>query len=525
MPLPPAIDYTSKDYASLRRSLIELARFRMPEWTDLSPADPGVVLIDLFCYMADIILYYQDRLASELFPHTALEPRNVLHLLRLMGYELKPPTAASTALSLTFSAPAAGQPTTVTVPQGARFATKPGAAAAQTFEYTLPNLTIDLAGSQVETDSKGMRVYQGLSVRQCQSQPEETLGVSTGEPNQRFELKRSPVLLDTLEVEVNEGAGFVKWDLRDNLLYGPGPDGRTVMATKDSRSYTVQFDEHGTASVVFGDNEFCAIPRGTIRARYRSGGGAAGNVGAGTITEIRTNIPGLKSVTNPSPAVGGEDRESIEHAVRFAPQAFRSQNRAVTLSDFISLAHQAGGVAKVRAYSKGWNQVELVVAPSGEVAAASSNTLKQRLVQFFEDRRMVGTFVVVRDPVLVPVDVSLEVVPEYNYDPEAVRLSVEAAINELLAYENVDFGRPLYLSKIYEAVEAIPGVFAATVTRFARVVPKGRPEDTPLRRRQALKTPNPSLQAMIGGAGRIDLNDREIPFLGAFVIEMKEASR
>ena len=52
-----------------------LARQRLPEWTDRSPADLGMVLIDLFAYVGDIVAYYQDRIASELFPGTATERR------------------------------------------------------------------------------------------------------------------------------------------------------------------------------------------------------------------------------------------------------------------------------------------------------------------------------------------------------------------------------------------------------------------------------------------------------------------
>ena len=44
MALKPAIDYTHKDYASLRLAMLELARYRLPEWNDRSPADDIAVL-------------------------------------------------------------------------------------------------------------------------------------------------------------------------------------------------------------------------------------------------------------------------------------------------------------------------------------------------------------------------------------------------------------------------------------------------------------------------------------------------
>ena len=99
--------------------------------------------------MGDIVLYYQDRIASEAFLHTAAERRSVLQQLRLVGYELRPPTAASASLALTFQAPAAGQPAVVTVPRHAQFASKANGSGPQTFEYIGPDLEIDLRSAQV----------------------------------------------------------------------------------------------------------------------------------------------------------------------------------------------------------------------------------------------------------------------------------------------------------------------------------------------------------------------------------------
>src|SRR5262245_66676198 len=94
----PPIDYTNRDFASLRQALLDLARYRLPEWTDRSPADLGVLMVDLFSYVGDVVLYYQDRIAAEGFLHTAVERRSVMNLLRLLSYELTPPTPSAAEL-------------------------------------------------------------------------------------------------------------------------------------------------------------------------------------------------------------------------------------------------------------------------------------------------------------------------------------------------------------------------------------------------------------------------------------------
>src|ERR1700757_169212 len=121
MPVP-TIDYTNKDFQSLRQAMLELARYRLPEWTDQSPGDLGMLLVDLFAYMGDVVLYYQDRIANESFLATATERRSVLQLLRLIGYELRPPVTASADLTLLFKIPPVNAASVVTIRHGTQFA-------------------------------------------------------------------------------------------------------------------------------------------------------------------------------------------------------------------------------------------------------------------------------------------------------------------------------------------------------------------------------------------------------------------
>ncbi len=530
----PAIDYTDKDFASMRQALLDLAAYRLPEWTDRSPADIGVVLVDLFAYMGDVVGYYQDRLASEAYLDTAVERRSVIHLLRLIGYELAGPVAASAEVDLVFNPPGQGQPTVVNIPSRAQFAVKPGGsagAAAPTFEYLGPDLTVDLAGAGVTARADRKLVLARLPVRHSRSVVNEVLGSATGEPNQRLPLAGSPVQLDTLVLTVDEGAGPVTWTQRVNLAYHEEDDGRVVPSSADSRDFMVQVDEAGVAFVVFGDGVFGRRPPpgvSNVRAAYSVGGGSEGNVPAGAVTLVKTQIPGLASVSNPLPAVGGADAETVDRAARLGPQAFRSGARAVTLKDYTALAMQAGGVAKVRARSTGWNRVDLYVAPEGSTLAPCPPALKQKLVGYFETRRMVGTSVRVMDAVPVPLDLSVEVVPEPHYDPVTVRARAQAAVEGVIAFSAVDFGRPVYLSKVYEAVEAVEGVLAATVTRFRR---QDQVPPAPFLHRRGLL-----LEAGLGGIedfvlrayqgaiaveGRVDIGEVELPCAGAVSVTMR----
>src|SRR4051794_23869766 len=256
--------------------MTELAAYRLPEWTDRSPADLGVLLIDLFAYLGDVVSYYQDRLASESFLGTAVERRSVMHLLRLIGYELSGPTAANAEVDLVFAAPSPGQPTRGGSPPRARSPPAPppaGPAPAggpgaipgppPTFEYLGPDLDVDLTGApgaRATARTDGSLLVARLPVRHSRSVVDEVLGSATGEADQRFALDGAPVVVDTLVVTVDEGAGPVTWTRRANLAYHSDEDGQVVLSGALSRDYMVERDDTGTVWVVFGDGVYGRRP-------------------------------------------------------------------------------------------------------------------------------------------------------------------------------------------------------------------------------------------------------------------------
>lgn len=66
-----------------------------------SSDDPTVAFIDACACVADVLTFYEERIANEGFLRTATERRSVLELARAIGYELKPGVAASVYLSFT----------------------------------------------------------------------------------------------------------------------------------------------------------------------------------------------------------------------------------------------------------------------------------------------------------------------------------------------------------------------------------------------------------------------------------------
>jgi predicted phage baseplate assembly protein len=317
--------------------------------------------------------------------------------------------------------------------------------------------------------------------------------VSDGSTGQRFSLSFTGLILRSHGGGANinpdigvwtELGGVIDsdWRLQESLAF----------SRENAKDYTIEIDANDQAVVIFGGNGFGAIPPAgsIIRASYRTGGGEKGNVAANKIDTI-VDAPALSLVSakvfNASEATGGAERESIEHAVAHAPGVYRSFRRAVTADDYKALALNFNGVGKVRAEAGNWNEVTLFVAPQG--GGRVSDILIANLLAYFEDLRPLSTRIEIADVDYVKIYISARIGVESYYSQAETKLKVEQAVTALLAFENVDFGQVIFLSKFYEAIEAIDGVAYVVIDEFEREGGAG-PDDS---------------------AGRIQLAGGEIP--------------
>jgi hypothetical protein len=141
----PALSYRAGTHGTfLERMLRRLAAQTVPpgdpagprplsRLTTRAPDDPAIALMDAWATTADVLTFYQERIANEGYLRTATERRSVLELARTIGYELNPGVAAGTALAFTLEsakvAPlttAAPVPSALVVPPGIRVQSVPG---------------------------------------------------------------------------------------------------------------------------------------------------------------------------------------------------------------------------------------------------------------------------------------------------------------------------------------------------------------------------------------------------------------
>jgi predicted phage baseplate assembly protein len=84
----PLINYTARDYASLRKLLLDRMTLTVPDWTERHVPDLGVTLAEVMAYVGDQLSYYQDAVATEAYLDTARRRTSVRRHARLIDYAM-----------------------------------------------------------------------------------------------------------------------------------------------------------------------------------------------------------------------------------------------------------------------------------------------------------------------------------------------------------------------------------------------------------------------------------------------------
>ena len=442
----PQVDYTSRDYLSIRDDLLALIPTFAPQWTNRDPADFGIVLLQMFAYMGDLQSYYIDRAGNEAFISTASKRSSILRHASLLDYQPTQSTPAIVQLTFTNNSDPAES---IVVPAKSRVATTTTVSGENAQIIFETNTAITVPGGSAPNNTASVIATQGFTI-----EDEIVTGQATGQPNQVYPLENTSVIEDSVSVTIDG----VVYEKTQYLIDAPGT----------TPAFTTVTDADGLTYVQFGDNIGGRIPplNKTIYATYRVGGGTEGNVSAGSLTEILTGFSSGITVTNQSAAAGGEDPESTDSIKVNAPLSLKSLNRAVSLSDYASLTLQVSGIAKANATSEAYSSVIVYFAPFGDRGVESDNVtpttifsaLRTNVANYLQGKAPANTSVTIAPPSYVAVDIKLAVTVLPQYRQSSIQAAVTSAINEILAFDNVLFSDRISLQYLMRTIASVPGV-------------------------------------------------------------------
>lgn len=327
---------------------------------------------------------------------------------------------------------------------------------------------------------------------------EEELGRSTGEGDQRFNLRHTPVLSlqpgETVEVEEGGPDGQVKfmpWELVANFAFSDQHD----------RHFSL---DPTTGEVAFGPvirqpdgklHYYGQIPKPDRRIRftkYRYGGGTVGNVPKNSLEVLKNAVPYIDQVLNLAPAWGGRDQESLAEAKLRARREMETQNRAVTARDYERLTKKASPeVRRVKCQVPSQDQellrpgmLDLLIVPDvaerlqcGDLSSlALTPELKQEIWTYLNDYRVIATLLEIKEPDYVGIKVAAKIVSTGAEEDIVVANRAEQALQNFISpllmveddvylsrflgsnWDGWSFGQDLHIAEIFSMLQQVPGI-------------------------------------------------------------------
>lgn len=457
------LDYTNQEYWSMKNRVLEIIgkNFRQ-DFTDLTESSLFIVLLECYLFIADTLSFKIDQIANELFIDTVTEEANIFRLAKLLGFKPSPPMAARASFVASISAPL-DKDILINTPIGLQLDDSVGRRfyelfAADSREQPTKEPIVIPAGKLFTKQIIGI---EGRTLR--------TQFESSGAAHQVFEIPAKSVYTGSVEVSVDD----ILWDAVDNFnTFEPQPE------------FRVEYNSHYRPYLIFGNNRGGLIPPkgSTIKVKYRSGVGGAGNVITGAFNEkVFAYVPGMSSrvtvfVKNYTKGEFGYDGDTLEDIRRKLPFYSRLQNRAVNDLDYKLLAEKFetptnGNIGKATAVLRNsgcaGNVVDIyVLAREGDddLDKASDN-LKEDLYSFMKTKKMFTDHICIKDGDVVYVDIHVDLILDRFYQrvEKDLREKVNRRIENFFLVAGWDYGQSLFESDVIKLISDLPEISSVRV--------------------------------------------------------------
>jgi hypothetical protein len=466
IPLPNLDDRNFPDlFDEMRASIPRYA----PDWTDHNISDPGIMLVELFVWLSEALMYRLNRIPE------ASQAR-LLELLAATFYPARPAT-------VDLEVEATGLQEGLVLPQGTPLRATPDEGGATLPFETAHDLTL--------TPDAPIGAVQA---RQTALTQDERLGTSDGQPHQVFHLAQSFLAGDPAgqplvsEVRVDDQ----RWTYKPSLLELSGPE------------FTV---EPRLGLVRFGDGLLGRIPPtgAEIVASYRHTLGQEGNISSRTEFTIDEGSPFLPrpvaeaiesrvqfSFASQGDAYGGTDPTTPNDARDQVTRDLRTRWRIITQEGFEQAVLEQPEFNLARAkclpeldlsapdpFTPRPSHLSLIVVPdSNEPKPEPSPECVEQVWKFLDTRRLITCRHHVVGPTYTDVGIRAEVAHIPRVLREQQRGDIEKSLRDFFdplrggpegEKRGWPFGRYVYASEVYQVIENTEGVdYVNSVTLWIR---------------------------------------------------------
>lgn len=443
------LNFSDYNFDSLVAQLRAIVKTK-DAWKDVSvESGTGNFLIELFSYVAEMLMYYLERRAQESYIDTAQLRSSLVRLVSLLDY--RPARQASSLGQLTFTLPGGWHNYDIYLPKGTILETAAG------MQFIISKSAVLRRGETTVLVDGIQGVLVPLAVTSDGSPSQEVLINDVNVENS------GNALAPTIRVVIDNE----EWLLVTTFAY----------SNDDSKVFMQETQLDGTVKLRFGNGVFGKIPalNSVINIEYIQTNGVDGNVySTGQITTISsvvydsqgTDVTSLLTVTNSSLFLGGDAAETAEEIRRNGPLVFKTGQRAVTREDYIAILEDMPGIQTAYVWGERdetppnityFNKVR--IACLLQDWTLPDNAFKLQIEDLLKSKEQLTVWLDFVDPDIVDtiLDIELKVIETYQ-NSQIVTNVATALDNEFALGTGVRIGVPVRGADVIQTIENVVGV-------------------------------------------------------------------
>lgn len=448
----PTIQYSGIDYDTIMSEMKDIISNNpnwKENWTSFYNSEAGTLFMQLMAWISDNLGLRMDTLYNEMFISTAQKDKDILKMLRLIGYA---PTLANAAKVYVTIELSASSSTTITLKkEKSTFATVTSNITSVTGKdinggscnYELlqcsadgkPNYISGLYLSPTSSNSNSVEYTtssDGTKLYLLQGKTNYKTFDSSSSDGPYFDITDSNIAQNSIRIyDIAKGKEHYQVD---NFLQAEARDSSYGIP------YVIEYTEKGYTRIRYASSDILEssdrryTAGNTIIVFYRTCNGADGNVHA---KFINTTINLLNSagdtisatIYNDSTGVDGSDQETVSKAAENGPLTLRTMNRAVTPSDYDILLNKYGMMLKSKSYTS---------------SNAPSN-FKDYYGRYINPQEVFSFVILNKDYSSIPAS-------EYNYYPW-INLRLNNMFNEKYSFDTAEYNKKCTISQLYNKIK------------------------------------------------------------------------
>jgi hypothetical protein len=379
---------TELDFDKIKENLISYYKnYPGDKYKDFDFEGSGLnMMMDILAHNTHYNAITAHTSINETFLDSAQLRSNVVSRAKLLGYTPNSIRSSNCGLTLEFNGSVNNSEETFTLDAGKRITTSLNG---KTYTFiTVEDYTTTLVGEKYTFSN--IVFHQGILKRQS------FIVRDAAGKGQKYVLKDNTADVSHLKVKVYDNASSDSFSIYNKFTTFND-------VTDRSEIYFITENHDGNYEIEFGNNVYGKKPSGQniIELEYISTFGEESN-GATSFTWASSN-PAPISITLESRASGGAIKEDIE-SIRFnAPLTFASQERAVTVDDYLAIIKRDFPAASVVSVWGGqdndppqYGKVFVSVKPNSENAL--TDTQKDELKGILSSKNVASTIPEIIDP-------------------------------------------------------------------------------------------------------------------------------